>query len=100
MSAITHLPRQRTNMLSRGRRLDPPKLADNRLLEENGRLIQRISQLRAALEAAGRDNAELRGRLARLQCENDQLRYPTPSCVDERRAQWRDSLIAPWSRNP
>jgi hypothetical protein len=53
-----------------------------------------------ALEAARRDNADLRRRLARAHRENDQLRHPTPTRVGERRAQWRDALAEPWSRNP
>jgi hypothetical protein len=76
------------------------EIADDRLLEENVRLVRRISQLRGAIEAAGRDNADLRRRLARTRRENDQLRQPTPTRVGERRAQWRDALAEPWSRNP
>lgn len=35
-----------------------PEIAYDRLLEENVRLLQRISQLRGALEAARRDNVD------------------------------------------
>jgi hypothetical protein len=77
-----------------------PAIAGDRLLEEDARLIRRISQLRGALEAASRDNADLRRRLAHARQENDQLRQPTPTRGGERRAQWRDALAEPWSRDP
>lgn len=77
-----------------------PEIADDRALEKNLRLVRRISQLRGALEAAGRDNADLRRRLAYARCEHDQLRHPTPTRAGERRAQWRDTLAEPWSQNP
>jgi hypothetical protein len=76
------------------------EMAGGGLLPENHLLVRRISQLRGALEAAARDNADLRRRVARAGRENDQLRHPTPTRVGERRAQWRDALAEPWSRNP
>jgi hypothetical protein len=75
-------------------------IAGDSVLPKNVRLARRISQLRGALEAAGRDNADLRGRLARARRENDQLRHPMSTRLGERRAQWRDALAEPWSRNP
>jgi hypothetical protein len=76
------------------------EIADDRLREENVRLVRRISQLRGALEAAGRDNDDLRRRLAGAQHENHQLRRLTPARGGERRAQWRDAMTEPWARNP
>ena len=73
------------------------------LHDENVQLVRRISQLRGALEAATRDNADLRRRLARAIRENEELRNPaTPRArhAHERREQWRDALSDPCSRNP
>ena len=73
------------------------------LHDENVQLVRRISQLRGALEAAARDNADLRRRLARAIRENEELRnQATPQArhAHERRAQWRDAMADPCSRNP
>lgn len=51
-----------------------PEVAYDQLLEENVRLVRRISQVRGALEAASRDNVDLRRRLAHAQRESHQLR--------------------------
>jgi hypothetical protein len=103
MSAITTTPRRPAVMVTHAPSPGPlgaPEISDDRLLEENVRLVRRISQLRGALEAAGRDNADLRRRLARARQENDQLRHPTPTPVGEYRRDCRDALAEPWSRNP
>jgi cell division protein FtsB len=42
--------------------------------EENRRLVARIARLRADLEAATRENAELRREAAQLRAESEQLR--------------------------
>lgn len=103
MSAIASPPRRRAGRLTHDPSpgtLGAPEIADDRLLEENVRMVRRVSQLRAALEAAGLDNANLRRRLVRARRENDRLRHLAPTSVGERRAQWRDALAAPWSQNP
>jgi predicted RNase H-like nuclease (RuvC/YqgF family) len=73
------------------------------LHEEKVQLRRRIGQLRGALEAATRDNADLRRRLARAIRENEQLRNqaaPRARHAHERREQWRVALSDPCSRNP
>jgi hypothetical protein len=103
MPGIAHTPRRRADTVSHDRNPGTPgalEIAGAGLLPENVRLVRRISQLRGTLEAAVRDNADLRRRLAHARRENDQLHHPTPIRVGERRAQWRDALAEPWSRNP
>ena len=72
-------------------------------LHENVQLVRRISQLRGAVEAASRDNAGLRWKLAHAVRENEELRNQATAQTrhaHKRRTQWRDALSDTWSRNP
>jgi hypothetical protein len=96
----------RDDMLTQDPRQSTPRVratpADP-LHNENVQLVRGISQLRAALEAATRDNAALRRRLVHLEQENRRLsREATarPHPAHERRAHWQDALCECWSRNP
>jgi hypothetical protein len=65
-------------------------------------VIDSVPQLRAVLEAAAHDNAQLRRSLARLRAENEHLRAqlrPRPAHTDPR-AHIRRMLSDPGSRNP
>lgn len=73
------------------------------LHDEDVELARRVSHLRGALEAAQRDNADLRRRLARVIRENEELRQgtvPGARHAREHREHWREALSEPWSRNP
>ena len=77
------------------------------LREENIELLARLNGLRAALEVATRESAELRRELARLQAENEHLRGvgPIPSADPptghaDRMARIRVMLRDQHSRNP
>jgi cell division septum initiation protein DivIVA len=100
MLAIAHTPRRRADMLTHDRSpgtYGVPEVAYDQLLEENVRLVRRISQLRGALEAAGRDNVDLRRRPASAPRESHQL---TPAHVGERATQWSEAMTDPCSQNP
>jgi small-conductance mechanosensitive channel len=79
----------------------PPSAGDP-LHEENVRLVHRLQQLRAALEASARDNAQLRRSLAQARTENQQLRaqLTPPAAHHDRGAHIRAMLRDPGSRNP
>jgi cell division septum initiation protein DivIVA len=103
MPAIAHTPRRPADMVTHDRSPGTdgvPEVAYDQLLEENVRLVSRISQLRCALEAASRDNVDLRRMLARVQRESHQLRQLTPARVADRPAQWSDAMTDRCSRNP
>jgi small-conductance mechanosensitive channel len=64
-------------------------------------LLRRLSRVRAALEAAARDNAQLQRQLSAARAENRGLReqlgtLPAPSAHETRRRM----LSEPCSRNP
>lgn len=76
--------------------------------DENVRLVGRVQQLRNALEAAARENDELRRELARARAENRRLRLVresssrVPAGADRlHRTEWvRVMLADSHSRNP
>ena len=75
--------------------------------EENRRLVARIARLRADLEAATRENAELRREAAQLRAESEQLRaalgVPSDGARSHhaaRMARMRVMLRDQHSRNP
>jgi hypothetical protein len=85
----------------------PPSPAP--LHEENVKLVGRVLQLRRGLEAAARENGQLRRELARARAENSALRSGsdsrtslTPAGADrrDREACVRVMLTDPHSRNP
>ncbi|HET9104347.1 MAG TPA: hypothetical protein VFN55_13415 [Solirubrobacteraceae bacterium] len=70
-------------------------------LASDPELIRRVAGLRAALEAATRDNAALRRELTRLERENDRLRGLRSSAPHARaREAMRTALWSRSSRNP
>lgn len=72
------------------------------LRDENVRLVNRIQQLRAALEASVIDNAQLRRALARARAENrmPQGDLPAPQAHHDRHGRIRAMLSDPGCRNP
>jgi hypothetical protein len=103
MPAIAHTLRRPADMVTHDRSPGTdgvPEVAYDQLLEENVQLVRRISQLRGALEAASRDNVDLRRQLARAERESHQLRQLTPARVGDRAGQWSEAMTDPCSRNP
>ena len=97
-----------TSLATRPSRAGSPPARDP-LHEENVKLVGRVQQLRRGLEAAARENGQLRRELARARAENSALRSgsgsrtsPTPAGADrrEREAWIRVMLSDAHSRNP
>jgi len=77
---------------------DPPLRPE---FAEHADLIRRICRLRAALEAASRDNAQLQRQLGAARAENRRLREQVGSVAEFRaRDERRRMASEPWSRNP
>jgi hypothetical protein len=80
----------------------PLSVGHDPLRDESVKLADRVRQLREALDASTRDNAQLRRSLAHARAENRQLQAaltPRPAHSDPRR-HIRTMLSDPTSRNP
>lgn len=105
MLATPPRPNDRTPSEAR-HKADTSQLARTRehsaATHEDAVLLQRVSQLRAALRAAADDNAQLQRKVAHARAENRRLRrelaHHPGQPVD--RDYVRQTLSEPWSRNP
>jgi hypothetical protein len=85
--------------------IDPPPATAIRerdgLGSENTRLVRQIAQMRGALEALTKDNAELRRTLAEMSSEMSRLQALEARSINaDRASRLRSMLTHPASRNP
>lgn len=85
--------------------IDPPPATASRerdgLGSENTRLVRQIAQMRGALEALTKDNAELRRTLAEMSSEMSRLQALEARSINaDRASRLRSMLTHPASRNP